>query len=97
MEYFDNIGNEINIGDEVLILVPKSDASYRRGIIKDIRYHSSTYCEVLVEYNDGRLYCDIKHFRQHKGDKLNFKTKLIRVWRFGSDIIKFKKEYLEDK
>ena len=34
MIYFDNIGNKINIGDQVLILVPKSDASYRRGIIK---------------------------------------------------------------
>ena len=36
-QYFDNVGNEIKVGDEVLVLVPKSDASYRPGIIKDFK------------------------------------------------------------
>ena len=33
MEYFDNIGNNIEVGDKVLILVPKSDRTYRRGVV----------------------------------------------------------------
>ena len=96
MIYFDNIGNEINIGDQVLILVPKSDASYRRGIIKNIRPHGSIYCEVLVEYDDGRLYCNTKRFNQHNCANIKFISKKTSAWRFNSDIIKFKKEYLED-
>lgn len=97
MRYFDNIGNEINVGDEVLILVPKSDASYRRGIIKDIKPYGSTYSEVLVEYDDDRLYCNIKYFRQHNGDNIKFRSKKTTAWRFSSHIIKFNPEYLEDE
>ena len=98
MEYFDRIGNEIKVGDEVLILVPKTDATYRRGIIKDFRDERSVnsyfYCEVLVEYDDGRLYCDKKHYHQNRGDEIHFKTKLTKAWRCNNDIIKFKPEYL---
>ena len=98
MEYFDKIGNEIKVGDEVLILVPKTDATYRRGIIKDFRDERSVnsyfYCEVLVEYDDGRLYCDKKHYQQYRGGEVHFKTKLTKAWRCSNDIIKFKPEYL---
>jgi hypothetical protein len=98
MEYFDNIGNKLEIGDEVLILVPKSDASYRKGIVKDFRkpYQSGDYfhCEVLIEYDDGRLYCNKKYFYQHKGDNLIFIKKFIKTWRSNTDIIKFKSEYV---
>ena len=54
MEYFDNIGNEIKVGDKVLILVPKSDKTYRQGVVKDFKNAFSRgteyfHCEVLVE------------------------------------------------
>ena len=98
MEYFDNIGNKIEVGDEVLVLVPKSEASYRKGIIKDFRdvrqREDYFYCEVLIEYWDGRLYCNKKHFYQRKGDDLRFSKKLTKAWRSNSDIVKFKPEYL---
>ena len=98
MEYFDKIGNEIKVGDEVLILVPKTDATYRQGIIKDLKdersLNSYFCCEVLVEYDDGRLYCDKKYYQQYRGGEIRFKTKLTKVWRSNNDIIKFKPEYL---
>lgn len=95
-EHFDGIGNPINVGDEVLILVPKTDASYRKGIIEDFKneYDSTNHCEVLVSYNDGRLYCNKKRFEQREGDILEFKTKVIKAWRYNRDIIKYKAEYI---
>lgn len=95
-EHFDKIGNPINIGDEVLILIPKTYASYRRGFVEDFRreYDSTNHCEVLVSYNDGRLYCNKKCFEQHQGDVLEFKTKVIKAWRSNRDIIKYKAEYI---
>ena len=95
-EHFDGIGNPINVGDEVLILVPKTDASYRRGFVEDFRreYDSINHCEVLVSYNDGRLYCNKKWFKQKEGDVLEFKTKVIKSWRSNRDIIKYKEEYI---
>lgn len=100
MEYFDNIGNKIEIGDEVLILVPKSDATYRRGVVKAFKdaWQRGDYfhCEVMVEYDDGRLYCNKKSFYQKKGDQLSFKTKTTKSWRSNMDIIKLKPEYINN-
>ncbi len=93
-EHFDAIGNIIELGDEVLILVPKSNASYRRGIVKDFRNERNDRCEVLVEYDDGRLYCNQPWYRLNKGDKIELKSKLIKVWRDNDNIIKFKDDYL---
>ena len=96
MEYFDNIGNKLEIGDEVLILVPKSDATYRHGIVKDFKNkYSDRYCEVLVEYDEGRLYCNQKRWEQSYGGKIMFTKKITKAWRSNSDIIKFKPEYLD--
>jgi len=93
-EHFDAIGNSIEIGDEVLIVVPKSNASYRRGFIKDFKNEYNDRCEVLVEYDDGRLYCNKSWHRFQNGDSLEFKSKPIKVWRFSNNVIKFKSEYL---
>ena len=105
MEYFDNVGNKIEIGDKVLILVPKTDKTYRQGIIKDFRYidfrNSWTrggddfHCDVLVEYNDGRLYCNTFRWDQHKNPNIKFDKKTTRTWRSNHDIIKFKPEYIQ--
>lgn len=93
--HYDAIGNPIEVGNEVLILVPKSDASYRRGIVKNFKNEHNNRCEVLVEYDDGRLYCDKPWYQLQKGDLLKFKSKLIRVWRFSNNIIKFNPEYIK--
>lgn len=91
MKYFDNIGNVINIGDQVLVLVPKSDATYRKATIVDFKNPYSTsynnYCDILVEYDIDRFYCDKPHYKQKKGDKLNFTHKKTKAWRSNSDII----------
>ena len=102
MEYFDNIGNKLEVGDKVLILVPKSNRTYRQGIVKDFKNPFSTwsnhfYCEVLVEYDDGRLYCNEYRWDQCQGHNIKFGKKTTKAWRSNSDIIKFKKEYLEDE
>lgn len=95
--HFDAIGNVIEIGDQVLILVPKSDASYRCGIVKDFRneHSNSDVCEVLVEYDDGRLYCDKAWYRLQKGDLLKFKSKPVKVWRCNNNIVKFNEECMK--
>lgn len=99
MEYFDNIGNKIEVGDEVLILVPKSDKTYRRGTVKDFKNAhligtNHFYCEVLVEYDDGRLYCNEYRWDQRQGHNIKFSKKTTKAWRSNSDIVKFKPEYL---
>jgi len=98
MDHFDNVGNKIGIGDEVLVLVPKTDASYRKAVVKDFRneWQRDDYfhCEVLVEYWDGRVYCDTKWCYQKKGDKLSFTKKLTKAWRSNSDIILFQENIL---
>lgn len=97
MEYFDDLGNEIKVGDEVLILVPKTYTTYRRGIIKDFRdawtRENYFHCEVLVEYDDGRLYSNLKRWDQKDG-KLSFSKKTTKAWRSNGDIVKLKPEYL---
>jgi len=98
MEYFDNVGNKIEVGDEILVLVPKTDASYRKAVVKDFRdaWQRGDYfhCEVLVEYWDGRLYCNKKKWEQKNGDKLTFTKKLTKAWRSNSDIVLFKQNIL---
>ena len=107
MEYFDNIGNKIEVGDKVLILVPKSDKTYRQGIVKDFKNAFSHgadhfHCDVLVEYDDGRLYCNEYKWNQrvgpiwdqHQDHNIKFSKKITKAWRSNSDIIKFKPEYL---
>lgn len=102
MEYFDNIGNKLEVGDKVLILVPKSDKTYRYGTVKDFKNAFSHgpghfHCEVLVEYDNDRLYCNEYRWDQHQGHNIKFSKKTTKAWRSNSDIIKFKKEYLEDE
>ena len=94
--YLDNIGNKLKVGDKVLILVPKSDRTYRQGVVKDFRNKwNSRYCEVLVEYDDGRLYCDKYRWDQRDGTPVKFSKKTTKAWRSNSDIVKFKPEYVE--
>ena len=100
MEYFDNIGNKIEAGDEVLILVPKSDKTYRRGTVKDFKNVFSYgpdhfHCEVLVEYDDGRLYCNEYIWDQRQSHNIKFSKKTTKAWRSNSDIVKFKPEYIQ--
>lgn len=99
MEYFDNIGNNIEVGDKVLILVPKSDRTYRRGVVKDFKNAFSHgpghfHCEVLVEYDADRLYCNEYRWDQRQGKNIKFSKKTTKAWRSNSDIVKFKQEYL---
>jgi hypothetical protein len=101
MEYFDNIKNRINIGDEVLVLVPKSDKTYRHGIVKDFKDAWSRgeffHCQVLVEYDDGRLYCNECRWDQRQGHNIKFSKKLTKAWRSNSDIVKLKPEYINEQ
>lgn len=100
MEYFDNIGNKIEVGDKVLILVPKSDKTYRQGVVKDFRKRFEQFgkfhCEVLVEYDDGRLYCNEYRWDQHNNHNIKFSKKTTKAWRSNSDIVKFKPEYIDN-
>ena len=97
LKYYDNIGNEIKVGDEILVLVPKTDATYRFATVIEFRKRFEQYgrffCEVLVEYRCDRLYCDTKHWDQRKGKPITFNKKITKAWRSNSDIILYKKNY----
>lgn len=100
MEYFDNIGNKIEVGDKVLILVPKSNKTYRQGIVKDFKNAFSYevghfYCDVLVEYDDGRLYCNEYIWNVRNKSNIKFSKKTTKAWRSNSDIVKLKPEYIQ--
>ena len=93
MNCVDNIGNIIKVGDEVLVQVPKTYTAYRRGIIKDFKdIRESGFCQALIEYDDGRLYCNQKHWEQ-KPHNIKFSRKLTKAWRYSSDIVKCRPEY----
>ncbi len=98
MKYFDYIGNEIKVGDEVLVLVPKSDASYRRAVIVGFRnaWERDNYfhCEVLVEYWCERLYCTVPHWKLKSGEPVDFTKKITKAWRSNSDIILYKENIM---
>ena len=101
-QYFDNIGNEINIDDEVLVLVPKSDATYRRAFVRDFKNSFSHgpchfHCEVLIEYDIDRVYCNKRRWEQRDSHELVFTKKITKAWRSNSDIVKYKPEYFEIK
>ena len=103
MEYFDNIGNKLEVGDNVLILVPKSDKTYRQGVVKDFKNAFSRptvnfHCDVLVEYDDGRLYCNEDKWVLHSKSNISnikFSKKTTKAWRSNSDIVKLKPEYIQ--
>ena len=101
MEYFDNIGNKIEVGDKVLILVPKTDKTYRQGVVKDFKDAWSRdelfHCQVLVEYDDGRLYCNEYRWDQRQGRNIKFSKKTTKAWRSNLDIVKLKPEYVDIK
>ena len=99
-KYFDNVGNEIKVGDEVLVLVPKSDATYRRGFVRDFKNAFSYgpkhfHCEVLIEYDADRVYCNKRRWDQYDCHNLVFTTKITKAWRSNSDIVKYKSEYFK--
>lgn len=99
-QYFDNVGNEIKVGDEVLVLVPKSDATYRRGFVKDFKNVFSHgpghfHCEVLIEYDVDRVYCNKRRWDQRDCHELTFTKKITKAWRSNSDIVKYKPEYFK--
>ena len=75
-----------------MILVPKSDKTYRQGVVKDFKNafsHGSGHfhCEVLVEYDDDRLYCNEYRWDQRHGHNIKFSKKTTKAWRSNSDIM----------
>ena len=96
MDCRDNVGNIIKVGDEVLVKVPKTYKTYRKAIIRDFKnIKESGFCEVLVEYDDGRLYCNIEYYHQNDNHKIKFTSKSTKAWRYSSHIVKCKSEYFE--
>lgn len=98
IEFADSLGNPLKIGDFVLVLVPKTDASFRKAVIRDMKLDYFGRQSAYVEYDDGRLYCNIKHFRMciaNKDAQIKFTSKPIKVWRDNSEIIKFNAKYFD--
>lgn len=71
----------LKAGDLVAVLVPKSRRSYRKAVVRDVAGY-----RVLVEYDDGRLYCD--SYSWGIQPRVEFQTKPTKVWRDTTDIFK---------
>ena len=96
LEIKDRLGNLLKVGDIVLVLVPKTYASFRKAVIRDIKTEGyGTYFDVCVEYDDGRLYSDVKYFDIKEGVQFKFRSKPVKVWRCNHEIIKFDPKYFE--
>lgn len=97
VQIVDMLGNPLQIGDIVLVLIPKTDASFRKAIIRNMESdeYFPSYRKVYVEYDDGRLYSDVKHFYIKKDTPVKFRSKPIKVWRYASDVIKFDQKYFD--
>lgn len=98
MEKVDCLGNSLKIGDEVLIRDSKSDTTYRKGIVTGFR-EDDFACragDIQVEYNDGRLYCNVQYwcFSDFKTNKeaIKFVSKPRKVWCFMDRIVKYNGE-----
>ena len=96
IEYKDRLGNVLKKGDEVLVLLPKSLSTWRRAVIVDFKKNLLRSFEVYVEYINDRLYSDVPYYDINPNKPTKFRTKPSRVWRWNSDIVKLKPEYIGD-
>ena len=95
VQFVDMLGNPLKIGDIVLVLVPKTYASFRKAVVRDIKEEWANRQKVYVEYDDGRLYSNVEHFHIKKDTALKFRSKPIKVWRDNSDVVKFDQKYFD--
>ena len=96
MEKVDCLGNPLKVGDEVLIRDSTSDTTYRKGIVTAFR-EDDFDCragDIQIEYNDGRLYCNVPHyyFYQKNKEDIKFAPKPRKVWCFKDRIVKYNGE-----
>lgn len=98
MEAFDIVdmlGNPLKEGDAVLVLVPKTYASFRKAVVRGLKADRYNRQRIYVEYDDGRLYSNVEYFHIEKDTHLKFVSKPIKVWRDNGDIIKFDQKYFD--
>lgn len=93
MENVDCLGNKLEVEDVVLIRDSTSDTTYKKGIVTAFREddYACRAGDIQVEYNDGRLYCNIKYFYfsdKNKND-IKFAPKPRKVWCFKDRIVKY--------
>ena len=93
----DFLGNDINVGDLVLVKESDKDTTYRQAIIRAFR-EDNFDCRagtIQIEYIDGRLYCNIAWcYLEENKDKIEFHTKPVKVWVQRTRVLKFKPEYI---
>lgn len=96
VEYKDRLGNVLKEGDEVLVLVPKSQATWRRATIIAFKKNLLNSFEIYVEYINDRLYSDEPWYTMRDKSTIKFRSKPSRIWRWNSDVVKLKPEYIGD-
>ena len=89
----DCVGNELSIGDEVVVL-SSSNSSYRKGTVTGFTEKWTGHIKVQVEYND-HYYCNLPHYKLDKNkEKIKFFKKPIRVSVDKHNVTKLLPEYL---
>lgn len=89
----DYLGNELNIGDDVVVL-SSGNSSWRKGTVTKIDVDSlDLHQKVQVEYND-HWYSNRHHCYLKNGEPIRFFTKPVRVSVSTYNIVKLLPEYL---
>ena len=88
----DCVGNELSIGDEVVVL-SSGNSSYRKGTVTGFTEKWTGHIKVQVEYND-HYYCNLPHYQLKKKEQIKFFKKPIRVSVDRHNVTKLLPEYL---
>ena len=101
MEHFDKLGNPLKEGQMVLALVPHTDSTFRKAIVRGFKdeHSNGKYCMVQVEYINDRLYANMPHFYMTDKDGevpgIKFSSKVTKAWRGNNEIVVFNEKYFD--
>ncbi len=101
MEHFDKLGNKLEEGRMVLVLVPHTDTTFRKAIVRSFKdeYGDGKYCMVQVEYINDRLYANMPHFymtnKNGEVPGIKFSSKTTKAWRSNAEIVIFDEKYFD--
>ena len=99
MEHFDKLGNPLKEGQIVLVLVPHTDATFRKAIVRGFKDERQRYCNVQVEYINDRLYANMPHFymtnKNGEVPGIKFSSKTTKAWRSNTEIVIYDAKYFD--
>ena len=93
IEIKDYVGNELYIGDEVVVL-SSGNSSWRKGIVTGFKENFVGNIKVQIEYND-HWYCSVKHLELNE-KPFKFYSKPVKTSVDTFNVVKLLPEYLNN-